>query len=110
VYRTCTTAGVIVRWFEGEAEVILRDLNKPTGIALDHVGNLYFTEVPTPGVSGANGGSNAVYKYDLLTQKVKLIDSGDPQSNDVTALPDGTVYWTCTSAAVIVEAKPTRRR
>jgi len=105
VYWTCSSAGVIVRQSGGTTEVMLRDLDRPTGIALDHVGNLYFTEVPTPGVSGANGGSNAVYKYDLKKKKLTVIDEGDPDPTDVTALSDGTVYWTCTSAGVIVEAK-----
>lgn len=108
VYWTCTSAGVIVRLSRGNAEVILRGLERPTGIALDQVGNLYFTEVPTPGVSGANGGSNAVYKYDLIAKKLTLIDAGDPEPTDVSALPNGTVYWTCTSAGVIVEATPIR--
>ena len=110
VYWTCSSAGVIVRKSGGTNTVILRDLARPTGIALDHVGNLYFTEVPTPGVSGANGGSNAVYKYDLKRKTLTAIHEGDPEPTDVTALADGTVYWTCTSAGVIVEAKPRPRR
>lgn len=105
VYWTCSSAGVIVRKSGACTDVILRDLERPTGIALDHVGNLYFTEVPTPGLSGANGGKNAVYKYNLKTKSLIAIDEGDPEPTDVTALSDGTVYWTCTSAGVIVQAK-----
>ncbi len=105
VYWTCTSAGVIVKLSGGTAEVIARDLDKPYGIATDYLGNLYFTEVPTPGVSGANGGRNKVSKLKLSTGSITVIDEGDPDPIDVTAHPDGTVYWTCRSAGVIVEAK-----
>ena len=105
VYWTCSSAGVIVRKSGDSTAVILRDLERPTGIALDHAGNLYFTEVPTPGVNGANGGRNAVYKYNLKAKSLIAIDEGDPEPTDITALSDGTVYWTCSSAGVIVEAK-----
>ena len=73
----------------------------PFGLAL------YFTEVPTPGVSGANGGKNKVSVLKLSTGAVTVIDEGDPDPVDVTVAPFGsTVYWTCRSAGVIVEAKP----
>jgi streptogramin lyase len=110
VYWTCSSAGVIVRLANGEAEVIARNLQRPTGIATDYLGNLYFTEVPTPGVSGANGGTNKVSKLNLRTNAITVIDAGDPDPIDVTAHPDGTVYWTCRSAGVIVEATPRRGR
>jgi hypothetical protein len=106
VYWTCTSAGVIVKLSGGKTEVIARDLDKPYGIATDYLGNLYFTEVPTPGVSGAKGGRNKVSKLKLSTGSITVIDEGDPDPIDVTAHPDGTVYWTCRSAGVIVEAKP----
>jgi streptogramin lyase len=108
VYWTCTSAGVIVRLSGGTVDVIARDLDKPYGLATDYLGNLYFTEVPTPGKSGANGGSNKVSKLNLATGKITVIDAGDPDPIDVTAHPDGTVYWTCRSAGVIVEATPKR--
>ena len=106
VYWTCTSAGVIVKLSGGTTEVIARDLEKPYGIATDYLGNLYFTEVPTPGVSGANGGKNKVSKLKLSTGSITVIDEGDPDPIDVTVAPFGTtVYWTCRSAGVIVEAK-----
>lgn len=105
VYWTCTSAGVIVKLSGGTAEVIAADLEMPYGIATDYVGNLYFTEVPTPGVSGANGGRNKVSMLKLSTGLITLINEGDPDPIDVTAHPNGTVYWTCRSAGVIVEAK-----
>ena len=113
LYWTCRTAGVIL-WRaakDGMIRVLLSGLSKPTGITLDRKGrNLYFTEVPTPGVSGANGGQNKVSQYDLRAATRSLIHFGDPQPTDVAVSDDGSVYWTCTSAGVIVEARPARRK
>lgn len=110
VYWTCTSAGVIVKLSGGKTEVIARGLSQPTGLATDYLGNLYFTEVPTPGVSGANGGKNKVSLLKLSTGAVTVIDEGDPDPVDVTVAPFGsTVYWTCRSAGVIVEAKPKKK-
>ena len=111
LYWTCRTAGVILvrRASDGMISVFLSGLQKPTGIAIDGPGkNLYFTEVPTPGVSGANGGTNKVSKFDLRTGKRTVIHMGDPEPTDVAAGPGGSVYWTCTSAGVIVQARPNR--
>lgn len=105
LFWTCKSAGVIVGYNgrTGESGVLLRDLRAPTGIALE--GNdLYFTEVPTPGVSGAMGGMNRVSKLNLRQLRTTLVDFGDPEPTDVTVDRDGTVYWTCTSAGVIVAA------
>ncbi len=113
VYWTCRSAGVIlVRSAEdGMIRVLLSSLNKPTGIAIDRQGrNLYYTEVPTPGVSGANGGMNRVVKYELETSQMTLVHAGDPEPTDVAVAPNGNVYWTCTSAGVIVEARPIHGR
>ena len=112
LYWTCRTAGVILERSAktGMVRMLLKGLNKPTGIAVDKKGrNLYFTEVPTPGVSGANGGTNRVSKYNLSKDQLTLIHMGDPQPTDITVASDGTVYWTCTSAGVIVEAKLARK-
>ncbi len=109
VYWTCTSAGVIVKLSGGKTEVIARNLDRPYGLATDYLGNLYFSEVPTPGVSGANGGKNKVSKLKLSNSAITVINVGDPDPIDVTAHPDGTVYWTCRSAGVIVEATPKRR-
>jgi DNA-binding beta-propeller fold protein YncE len=109
LYWTCRSAGVIL-WrsaADGMVRTLLSGLNKPTGITIDHKGhNLYFTEVPTPGVSGASGGANKVSKYNLPTGHVSLVHFGDPQPNAVAVAHDGTVYWTCTSAGVILVARP----
>ncbi len=108
LYWTCRTAGVIlVRTAkDGMIRVLLAGLNKPTGITIDHGGrNLYYTEVPTPGVSGADGGMNRVVKYDLKRAQMTLIHAGDPEPTDIAVAANGNVYWTCTSAGVIVEAR-----
>ena len=112
LYWTCKSAGVILERHNGTTSVLLGGLLSPTGIALDKKGeNLYFTEVPTPGVPGSAGGANKVSVLNLESRRarVRVIHSGDPEPTDVTVAPDGSVYWTCTSAGVIVEARPTRR-
>lgn len=107
LYWTCKTAGVILhRDEDGVTTPLLTGLNSPQGIALNRSGRLlYWTEVPTPGVSGANGGTNKVWQYDLKKGTKVLVHSGDPEPSDVTVGPDGSVYWTCSSAGVIVEAR-----
>lgn len=112
VYWTCTSAGVIVsRDRLGNVAVLLSGLDKPTGIALDRYRDrLYWTEVPTPGISGANGGTNKVWEYNLRNGKKTLVNAGDPAPTDITVAMDGSIYWTCTSAGVIVEARRSRGR
>jgi hypothetical protein len=106
VYWTCKSAGVILHQDENGATVpLLTGLIKPSGIAIDRTARLlYWTEVPTPGVSGANGGTNKVWEYDLKTGAKTLIHSGDPEPTDITVGANGSLYWTCSSAGVIVEA------
>lgn len=106
-YWTCKSAGVILKKpAGGEVSVLLKGLNKPVGIALNHSGNkLFFTEVPTPGVPGSMGGGNFVWEYDLQSGAREIVNFGDPEPTDVTVAADGRVFWTCTSAGVIVEAR-----
>ncbi len=106
-YWTCTSAGVIVeRNRLGEVRVLLSGLERPLGIAIDRTRDrLFWTEVPTPGVSGADGGRNAVWEYNLRNGRKLLVDAGDPEPRDVTVNENGDLYWTCTSAGVIVEAQ-----
>ena len=107
-YWTCHTAGVVLqRTRLGVVSLVAGGLHSPTGIALnDRCDKLYWTEVPTPGVSGANGGTNMVKELNLNTNTTTVVHSGDPQPTDVTVSRDGKIYWTCTSAGVIVEATP----
>jgi hypothetical protein len=110
LFWTCKTAGVILTQFQGETHTLLSGLDNPVGIALDHKERgLYFTEVPTPGVSGLQGGRNSVKRLDLETMRVASINEGDPEPTDVTVARNGRVYWTCTIAGVIVEARLTKR-
>jgi sugar lactone lactonase YvrE len=111
LYWTCKSAGVLLQRVNGETSVLLEGLKHPVGIALDHKGEtLYFTEVPTPGVPGSAGGQNRVNALDLRTKMVRVIHEGDPEPTDVAVARNGNVYWTCTSAGVIVEAKRIGRR
>jgi sugar lactone lactonase YvrE len=111
LYWTCRTAGVILVRRHGETSVLVSGLDHPNGLALDRDGeSLYFTEVPTPGVAGSAGGRNRVSMLDLDHLRVSVIHRGDPEPTDVTVADDGRVYWTCSSAGVIVEAKPTHGR
>ena len=103
-YWTCSTAGVIVAQDVRGTRVLRSGLANPTGIAIDAAGrSLYWTEVPTPGVAG---GANAVRMLDLKSGVVTTINQGDPQPTDVAVARDGTVFWTCTSAGVVVAARP----
>jgi sugar lactone lactonase YvrE len=109
LYWTCKSAGVILAQIRGETTTLLDGLDHPVGIALDRRGRtLFFTEVPTPGVPGSAGGRNKVWELDLTTMERRLVDEGDPEPTDVAVARNGKVYWTCTSAGVIVEATPIR--
>jgi hypothetical protein len=106
-YWTCKSAGVILkRAADGVVSVLLSQLHSPTGIALDHQAEkLYFTETPTPGLSGGMGGQNAVWVYHLAMGELELVAAGDPEPTDITVARNGRVFWTCSSAGVIVEAR-----
>jgi streptogramin lyase len=110
LYWTCKSAGVILQQQSGITSVLRSGLDKPVGIALDRRGNLYWTEVPTPGVPGSQGGRNKVSRMSLATGQVSVIHAGDPEPTDVAARSNGDVYWTCSSAGVIVEARLRRER
>jgi len=106
-YWTCKSAGVILmRTPAGAVSLVRAGLNAPTGIALDEArGRLYFTEVPTPGMPGSQGGANRVSVIELASGALEIVDEGDPEPTDITVAKNGRVYWTCTSAGVIVEAR-----
>jgi hypothetical protein len=112
LYWTCKSAGVILTRSAATGAVtpVLTGLASPVGIALDHKGEmLVWTEVPTPGVPGSQGGKNAVRALHLRTGAVRAINEGDPEPTDVAVARNGNIYWTCTSAGVIVEATLARR-
>ena len=111
-YWTCRTAGVILQRDEqGKVSPLLKGLNKPVGIAINRKGTLlYWTEVPTPGIGGAAGGQNKIWELNMRTGEKTLVHAGDPEPTDITVGSDGSLYWTCSSAGVIVEAKRKNRR
>lgn len=94
LYWTCKSAGVILTQDdEGETSVFLDGLQKPSGIATDCCGNIYFTQAPTPGVNGMTGGSNSVV-FAIGTATV-VLSMGEPEPADIvvprTATPIGRV-------------------
>lgn len=107
VYWTCKSAGVILwRAPNGTVTKLLENLESPTGIAVDAMGRLYYTEVPTPGVGGDDGGRNRITRYDPASGESTLVNEGDPEPTDITVSAGGRfVFWTCTSAGVIVAAR-----
>ena len=107
VYWTCKSAGVILkRTPAGVVSLVLAGLDKPVGIALDHSARkLYWTEVPTPGIAGSMGGRNRVRELDLETMSATVVAAGDSEPNDVTVTTNGNVYWTSSSAGLIVKAQ-----
>ncbi|MEZ5964752.1 MAG: hypothetical protein R3F56_12970 [Planctomycetota bacterium] len=111
LFWTCKSAGVILRRDAGSGMIapVLKGLEQPNGIAADASGTIYFTEVPTPGMSASNGGRNRVSRYVPGTHALTIVDFGDPEPTDVAVTPDGSaVYWTCSSAGVVVRATPNR--
>jgi DNA-binding beta-propeller fold protein YncE len=110
LYFTCQSAGVIVHMPAGKAALQRNfwvGFNQPMGIALDPTEeNLYFTELPTPGVDGASGGKNTVSKFNLATATTTIVHAGDSQPTSVAVTPNGNIYWTDTTAGVIMQAKP----
>jgi hypothetical protein len=52
------------------------------------------------------GGRNKVNELDLETMALSIVNFGDPEPTDVAVGRNGHIYWTCSSAGVIVEATP----
>jgi streptogramin lyase len=101
-YWTCKSAGVILMQTpDGNTGVVLDKLDQPSGIATGPAGSIYFTQVPMPGVMGAG---NSVNVFDGTT--VSTISMGEPEPVDIAVGPDGTAYWTCKSAGVILHLPP----
>ena len=107
MYWTCKTAGVILkRDISGEISVVKSGLDSPVGLDIDFHGRLYWTEVPTPGVSGEDGGRNRVVLYIPWRDRTVVISEGEPEPADVAVSYFGReVYWTCKTAGVIIRAK-----
>ena len=110
LYWTSNQDGVIYhRAKNGSGNVVVSGLNHPQAIALDPAEDiLYFTEVPTPGVSGDTGGRNTVNAIDLATLKRTVIHQGDPQPAGIAVASNGNIYWTSASRGLVMVAVPTQ--
>jgi PKD repeat protein/sugar lactone lactonase YvrE len=108
LYWTSRQDGVIYhRARDGRGSVLLSGLNQPQAIALDPSEDiLYFTEIPTPGVSGEAGGLNTVNALDLATLKRTVIHRGDPEPAGIAVAANGNIYWTSASRGLVMVAVP----
>jgi DNA-binding beta-propeller fold protein YncE len=86
-----------------QAVVIAAGLLKPTGIAVSRHGDIYFTQLPTPGVPGMAGGSNTVSMLDAQTGAISTISAGEPEPTHIDITRQGELFWTCKSAGVILK-------
>ena len=104
LYWTGSAAGVIMRLgADGTTQVVASGLNAPTGLGLSADGStLYFTEVPTPGLTAAQGGHNLVRAVDLASGHVRTVAQGGADPFDVAATSDGRVYWTSSASSTLV--------
>ena len=50
-----------------------------------------------------------MWEYDLSSGDLTLVHAGDPEPTDITVARNGRLYWTCSSAGVIVEASLAKR-
>ncbi|HEV8231411.1 MAG TPA: hypothetical protein VGQ75_03625, partial [Thermoanaerobaculia bacterium] len=87
---------------EYETKVVVSGLVRPTGITVQGSQTLYFTQLPTPGVPGTMGGTNTVNKIVLGAGGIETLTMGEPEPTHLALAPDGTLYWTCKSAGVIL--------
>lgn len=108
VYWACQTAGVILKYTRhGGKSVFLGDptgadpvIYSPTGLDVDRNGDVVFTELIDPGTKGANmvsvsDGTN-----------ISTISDSEPAPTDIVIGYDGTAYWTCATAGVILKRSP----
>ena len=95
LYWTCKSAGVILKQTEeGTTSLFLGGLEQPSGISVSKRGNVYFTEIPNPGVP------NAGNRVSVSNGNTKVIlHQGEPEPTDVVVSRNGRLYWTCKSHA-----------
>jgi sugar lactone lactonase YvrE len=76
---------------DGKSGEVLADryegkpLNVINDVALDHSGNIYFTD---PGNSSAEKPTGSVYRYDIATAAVTRLDTGLAYPNGIGVTPD----------------------
>ena len=98
-----TALSLTVQAREYEVEIVQTGLSSPMGIAAQWKSSLYFTEVPTPGVPGTEGGTNAVKRLNLRNGSITSVSEGEPYPKNVALDRHGSVYWTCQTAGVILK-------
>lgn len=105
LYWTNASAGAIVHQSpDGVLEVMASGLERPYGLCLDEKrGVLYFTEVPTPGIAGDEGGRNTINALSLRSGVISVISRGDPEPSDVAVTPGGRVFWVSTTMGTVIE-------
>jgi hypothetical protein len=104
LYWTCHSAGVILKRdsVSGPISLALGGQVKPSGVAVGADGTVYFTQVPTPGIPGSQGGSNSVNA--LSGGVASLLHMGEPEPVDIAVhRASNTLYWTCRTAGVILK-------
>src|SRR2546425_6302825 len=74
--------------------VVASGLARPLGLTLEGSETIYFSQVPTPGVPGAN----SVVKLDLETGQFTVLHAGEPEPTNLALDREGNLYWTCKSA------------
>ncbi len=92
---------ILERNRRGDVSLFLGGLTRPSGISVDRWGSVYFTQLPTPGVPGNNGGTNTVNVSNGET--TLTLTTGEPEPTDIVVSRCGTSYWTCKSAGVILQ-------
>ena len=102
VLATFLGAAAAVRAQSYQFTVVASGLHRPTGIAVRGNHTIYFSELPTPGVNGARGGSNSVNELNLKKATITTLHMGEPEPVNLS-FSEGSLYWTCKSAGVILE-------
>ena len=84
-----------------DKQIVLMNLSSPRGIAIDTNGDLYYTEVPQPGVAD---GLNTVSRKDNAGN-VTVIGAGMPEPLNL-AIRGSDILWTCRTAGVVYRYNP----
>jgi DNA-binding beta-propeller fold protein YncE len=100
---SAATGAGIAQAQQYQTEVIATGLQNPTGIAVNAQGDVFFTELPTPGVPGSMGGMNSVSMRDAITGEITAISEGEPEPTHIDVTRAGELFWTCKSAGVILK-------
>src|SRR5262245_51497371 len=64
-------------------QFVVSGLSSPTGIGAVGSGTLLFTQLPTPGVSGSQGGRNTVNEVKLASGEITVLTQGEPEPTNL---------------------------